>query len=267
MELIIQLYQYHIRPEDTPNKQIAKQIRQYEINCCLLLNIHNPIVNHIHILLEDEGDLAYYTNLLESNTHSRAYTFSVFGKQPSYADLVLYVKEKIPQGKIVCIQNSDIYFGDSIDKQYLEQTVTDNTLVTLTRHEEQDTITSVKSHSNICNETTCPLIWDYQGSHDSFLFRTPVPDNLPIESLSIPQNIFGGEAVFMKAWKDAGKQLLNPCFDIPVFHKHRHHIYFKQYDTIANGYLANASPMAPRSRPELQTKLKTLFSTNSQKEI
>lgn len=263
MELVIQLYQYRADPSDHFMKVRAKAFRQHEINVCFMWNLNNPIIEKIHILVEKQEDIQYYTDLIQKYTHRADYTFHVFGKQPLYADLVRYVNDTIPPNKIVCIQNSDVYFSHDIQPDFLKEAVKEDTVVTLTRHEEQNPATSVFHHNADCNETTCPLIYNYMGSHDSFLFRTPVPTDFPYKNVEVPQNIFGGEAVFLKAWKDTGKKLINPCFDIKIIHKHNQRVYFKEYQTIADGYLANANPIAPKDRPDIEAKLKTIFPSHN----
>lgn len=253
MELVIQLYLYKWENEEEPIRKEAKHIRQTEINECFLRNLHHPLIRVLHILCESEEVMKYYTELAKQYEKEMKCIFTMYGKQPSYADLVMYVKESIADNKIICIQNSDIYIDTNLSPQFLETTVTPNTFVSLTRHEHTD-----DAHT-ACTVSTCPLIWDYQGSHDTFLFRTPIPQNFPFESVRIPQNVYGAEAVFMKAWKDTGKSLTNPCFDIRIFHRHFQRISFSSYETVANGYLCNCNPSAPEGRADIARDLKTIF--------
>lgn len=253
MELVIQLYQYDYMTESNEYVRISKENRQYEILDCLHRNLLNPHINKIHILLEKESNYEFYKMCIKNNPQKDKCVFTVFGSQPRYADLVEYCKNTIKDNTIVCIQNSDIYFGHDLLPSFLEETVDLNTLVSLTRHEH------TSDTHDICNENTCPLIYDYQGSHDSFLFRTPIPESFPFYSVTHYQNVYGGETVFMKAWVECGKQLKNPCFDIKIFHRHINHFYLKQYETIANGYLCNINPSAPIGRDDIKSQLKTIF--------
>lgn len=253
MELVIQLYLYKWEEDPIPMRQQAKQIRQVEINECFLRNLFHPLINTIHVLCEDSKTKAYYTDVAKQHELEMKCCFVEYGKQPTYAELVEYVTNNIPENRIVCIQNSDIYIDHSLSKEFLETTIDPMTLVSLTRHEHTE-----EGHP-VCNVTTCPLIWDYQGSHDTFLFRTPVPPNFPYESVKIPQNVYGAEAVFMKAWVTAGKRLLNPCFDINIFHRHWQRTAFTSYETVADGYLCHVNPRAPHGRDDIQQSLKTIF--------
>ena len=253
MELVIQVYLYDILYETDTYRRRAKQIRQMEIDECFLRNLHHPLIQHIHLLCENEETKDYYENLASKYGKQINCVFILYGKQPTYAEIVRYVSIHIPDNQIVCIQNSDIYIDHNLSIDFLSTSLPYNVFISLTRHEHTD-----DTHSK-CDVTTCPLIWDYQGSHDTFIFRTPVPIHFPYDSVNIPQNVYGAEAVFMKAWKDTGKTLFNPCFDISIFHRHMNRISFQQYNTVADGYLCNVSPSAPKDRPDIQANLKTLF--------
>lgn len=253
MELVIQLFLYSINNEQDPYRRYMKEIRQMEIDECFGRNLFHPLIQTIHILCDTLKTKQYYENLATKLGQQMKCVFVFHGKQPTYAEIVEYVSKNIHSNKIVCIQNSDIYIDHSLSKEFLEKSVTPNAFVSLTRHEHTD-----DTHSK-CDVTTCPLIWDYQGSHDTFLFRTPVPETFDYKYVSIPQNVYGAEAIFMKAWKDTGKTLFNPCFDISIYHRHMNRVSFEQYKTVADGYLCHVSPTAPEARPELQNQLKTIF--------
>ena len=255
MDLVIQLYLYDIESEQHPYQKQAKQIRQMEIDECFLRNLHHPLIQTVHVFCETEAVKDYFTGLAKQYKQEMKCLFIPYGKQPTYAEFVRYVKETIEDNHIVCIQNSDIYIDHGMSREFLFKALrtTPDTLITLTRHEHTD-----NEHSR-CDESTCPLIWNYMGSHDTFIFQTPIPDSFPYENVSIQQNLYGAEAVFLKAWKDSGKQLMNPCFDIRIFHRHNQRVTFGSYATVADGYLCNANPIAPEGRKDIQSQLKTIF--------
>jgi len=251
MDLVIQLYLYNFRNEQNPILASAKQRRQMEINECFLRNLHHPLINTIHILCDTGATKNHYESL--AHEKQEKCRFILHGKQPTYAEIIRYVSQNIPDNKIVCIQNSDIYIDHSLSLEFLETNLTNDRLIALTRHEHTN------DEHTPCNVETCPLIWDYMGSHDTFLFRTPIPESFPYHTLEYHQNVYGGESIFMKAFKDSGKQLFNPCFDIRIFHKHMERFTFSSYPTLADGYLCHVNPIAPTSRPDIAAQLKTLF--------
>lgn len=248
MDLVIQLFRYTINNNDL--RKDDKLYRQSELNDCFIRNIKNSIFSTIHVLLEKESDLEYYSSLIDTLSEKVKCNFIIFGKQPKYSDLVKYVKSSIENNKIVCIMNSDIFMGStSID--FIKNELDYNTFISLTRHEYTN-----DNHSE-CNVNTCRLIYEYHGSHDAFIFKTPVPENYNYNFVDIPQNIGGSEAIFMRSWVDTGKYLKNLCFDIPIFHKHKHR--FVTYQVLANHTLCNVKPTVPKDRPDIQSKMVQMF--------
>ena len=246
MELVVQLFKYVL---EEPHLQ-GKEYRQYELNQCLIRNTQHSIFARIHIIVEKESDEEYYRSIIDHLPEKEKCIFSIFGRQPKYSELVKYVATSIEDHKIVCIMNSDIFMGStSID--FIRSEIDAHTMISLTRHEFTD------DQHTVCNVNTCNLIYKYFGSHDAFIFTTPVPSFYPYQSVDIPQNIGGSEAIFMKSWVDCGKSLKNLCFDIPIFHMHRYR--FTNYNVLATHELCNVRPTVPKNRPDLQSQMITMF--------
>jgi len=247
MELVIQLYVYKLN-----KNQDGEKTRQKEINECLVRNMKNPIFSTIHIILESSSDLEYYTNLIDTINEKTKCKFIVHGKQPNYSDIVSYISSNIENNKTVCIMNSDIFMGNT-SIEFIEKELDYNTFMSLTRHEY------TSENHPICNIATCELIYKYHGSHDAFIFKTPVPETFNYSYVNIPQNVYGAEAVFMRAWADTGKQLKNLCFDIPIYHMHKNRFYIKSYPVIANHTLCNVKPTVPKNRPDIARQIIQMF--------
>ena len=252
MELVIQLYLYNYQFEQDPYKRYFKQVRQREIDECFIRNIHHPLIHRVHILCETEEARSHFESIARDFNNMKC-IFTLHGKQPSYADMVRYVATNIEAGKRVCIQNSDIYIDYSVSQEFLCKNSTPDRLIALTRHEHTD-----DGHEQ-CTVLTCPFVWDYMGSHDTFIFHTPIPSEFPYHTLEYPQNVYGGETLFMKAWKDSGKTLFNPCFDIRIFHRHQNRVTFATYPIVAEGDLCHSSPVAPSGRADIAASLKTMY--------
>lgn len=253
MDLVIQLYLYNWEAEQSSYHKQAKRMRQYEINECFLRNLHHPFIQTVHVLCDTETTLNYYTSLAKEYQKDTKCVFIHHGKQPTYAEFLQYVRQTLPENHIVCIQNSDIYIDHAMSQEFLTRMLTPQTLIALTRHEHTD-----ETHTE-CSLSTCPLIWNYMGSHDTFIFRTPLPPELSLHTLQYHQNVYGGETLFMKAFKDAGLTLKNPCFDVRIFHRHFQRVTFSSYPTLAEGDLCHSNPIAPEGREDLQKNLKTLY--------
>ena len=248
MELIVQLFTYNIQENDYLKEQ--KMYRQLEVNECFRRNVRNPIFSTIHILLEKGSDINYFSNLINDLETKSKCQFVIFGRQPKYADFVFYAKNNIKDNRPVCIMNSDIFMGNA-DIDYINAELDYNSFIALTRHEYTD-----DAHS-ICDANTCNLIYQYFGSHDAFIFRTPVPKEYNFDYVCIPQNKGGSENIFMKSWSLCDKKLKNLCFDIPIFHMHKYR--FTNYDTLATHTLCNVKPAVPKNRPDLNAKITHMF--------
>lgn len=248
MDLIIQLFTYNI--DETDAFKEYKKHRQLEVNECFRRNVKNPIFSTIHILLEKSSDLPYYTNVINNLDEKNKCKFTIFSRQPKYADFVFYAKTNIPDNRIVCIMNSDIFMGQA-DIEFIKSELDYNTLIALSRHEYTD-----DTHS-ICDASTCNIIYRYHGSHDAFIFKTPVPREYNFEYVCIPQNVGGSENIFMNSWVMSSKRLKNLCFDIPIFHMHRYR--YTNYRTLATHVLCNVKPTVPRNRDDIKEKMRDMF--------
>ena len=106
------------------------------------------------------------------------------------------------------VTNSDIYI-DSCDINLINKLNNQNNLLyALTRHEY---------------DMTCPLINDYHGSHDSFIFKSPL-NNISIETLKFPQNVWGSENKLISELYKQHVLIKNPCRQIKIVHLHKSNI-------------------------------------------
>jgi hypothetical protein len=101
------------------------------------------------------------------------------------------------------VTNSDIYLSEC-DLNILKKLDDNNTLFALTRHEQ---------------DLSCPLIDNYAGSHDCFLFKSLTVKNF-INNIQHPQNVWGSENVVLYELKNEGSNLYNPCKQIKIVHLH-----------------------------------------------
>jgi hypothetical protein len=234
MELIVQLFRHKYNERDNEYTKQRKIFRQLEYDFCFQTNVRNPLVNKMHIFVENTDDINEFIRLAENNTHKL--TFIHFGKQPHYKDFIEYIQTSIPDNRVACIMNGDLFIDPQLKYSYIEKYIQGTTMFGLTRHELTD-----EKHS-VCNIDTCNLIHNYWGSADVFLMRTPIVKTIPLEKINFKQNVFGAENIFQKTLKEAGYTILNPCHQIRTFHVHRHRAYFQEYETIGNHLDFNEPP-------------------------
>jgi hypothetical protein len=120
-----------------------------------------------------------------------------------YSDFFKYSFDNLKE-ELVMISNSDIYLdkcnNDILNKYILEN----NYIFSLTRHE---------------NENDKRLIDNFVASHDSFIFKSPLKDDIYLRS-NFTQNNWGSENLVISLIKNNGYNMLNPCHQIKIIHNH-----------------------------------------------
>jgi len=102
------------------------------------------------------------------------------------------------------ITNSDIYIKEC-DLNILNKLNDNNTVFALTRFEY---------------DMSCPLIKKYEGSHDCFIFKSPINDSF-VNNIQHVQHVWGSENVVLYELKNAGINIYNPCIQIKIVHLHK----------------------------------------------
>ena len=70
------------------------------------------------------------------------------------------------------------------------------------------------------HDFSCPLIDKYRGSHDVFIFESPLNDQL-IKHVQFVQSVNGSENVMLYELNKYGYNLYNPCKQILIVHEHK----------------------------------------------
>jgi hypothetical protein len=194
--------------------------------------------------------------------------------QPLYADFFEVATQFLhPTNDIAAICNSDIHFHTTHNlenanlKKWLFSLNNENnkeTVLALTRYEEDvssfnriettnNDSQNIKTFSSngivVPREVkNCPLIDDYRGSHDAFLFRTKsIINDLPsfLDSVSHPQNAYQSENVVIDAFsRTKDVELRNPCLasdGVRIAHKHESDVR-QWYPSLGDGRYGKVVP-------------------------
>lgn len=172
--------------------------RNNELKTCLENNLKNVNIKKIHLYIDDTEALNYINKL-----NSDKITIIEVGKKPLYSDLFSYAINNL-QNEICMVTNSDIYLGDC-DTNILKKLDDKNTIFALTRHE---------------HDLSHPLITTFNGSHDSFIFKSPI-NNTFLEHVKHVQHHWGSENVLLHELYEVGIKLYNPCMQIKIIHLHK----------------------------------------------
>ena len=178
------------------------KLRNIELETCFVNNLNSPFVEKIHLFVDDNESLEKL-NIL-SNNSNKVVVIKV-GKIPKYSDFFTYIINEL-NDKICMLINADITLYECENK--LIENLKENKIVyALTRHEQ---------------DLSCPLINNYFGSHDSYIFNSKFIDKTIInEHTNFFQNILGIETHIIKNFVDNGFVVLNPCKQIKIVHYHK----------------------------------------------
>ena len=187
------------------NKNIESyKERNEEYNNTLINNLKCDYIEKIHLFLEDAYSEEILDNLINQENIKNKIIKIYYNKQPTYSDFFQYANNNL-NNKIIMVSNSDIYlnnYDDELIKYYIENK---NNIFCLTRFE---------------NEIDKPLIDHYQGSHDSFIFKSPINKNI-IDNSNFKQNIWGSENIIIWLFYKNNYKLFNPCNQIKIIHLHK----------------------------------------------
>ncbi len=181
--------------------------RNNEYNFALMKNLESEYIKKIHLFVDNNHSINVLNNIINDNTYYKQKIVIIsYEKQAFYNDFFLYSNENLV-GEVVMISNSDIYIYECNNK-LLEKYIVDNEYVfALTRHENID---------------YKPLIDDYRryASHDSFIFKSPLKDDIHMRS-NFRQNNWGSENLVISLFANNGYQLFNPCYQFKIIHCHK----------------------------------------------
>lgn len=175
--------------------------RYEELKTALNKNLESPLIEKIHLFVDDEVALEYIHKL----DNPKIVVIAV-GKQPMYSDLFTYANENL-DGKICMVTNSDIYlhkFTSNLFKHLQDN----NTVYALTRYEHDMSYPLIKKY-----------FWIH--SHDSFIFKSPLKNTGFIDKIIHPQNVWGSENLVMYEMNNCGIRIFNPCIQAIIVHLHK----------------------------------------------
>jgi hypothetical protein len=181
---------------------LSKNIeRQKELDDTLINNNNCLYISKIHLFLDNEECSEYLNQLI--NDRNKIVIIRI-GHQPLYSDLFQYANT-LPN-EICMISNSDIWLKEIKKDNLINILQQNNNIVySLTRYE----------HDN-----SSPLIDNYMGSHDVFMFKSPINSDI-IRRINHPQNVWGSENVLLYELQKFQYRIYNPCRSIIIIHEHK----------------------------------------------
>lgn len=194
-------------------------IRNNEYNECLVKNMMLPYIKKIYLFIDDEYSLNILDKLIENNDNKHKIVKIEHNKQALFSDYFKYAYDNLCD-EVIAICNSDIYFYQ-YDQKLINKFIIDKGYIfCLTRHETVD---------------YKPLIDKRKGSHDVYIFKSPLNNGL-IEDSKFKQNLKGSDDIIVFLFQKYGYRTLNPCLQIKIIHNHKSDFREINYKRINNKY-------------------------------
>jgi hypothetical protein len=224
--------------------------REAEYISCILHNAISPHVAKVHLLVQDPESMeALHRELLRappsalpapSFSHhllpqSGPCSFADLRKkivptlalchpaQPHYSHLFDYC-DRMLHGQLCMVCNADIYVPRASQMGHVTKLFqcakrrSVAVALALTRYETDGSDSELRGDSNSIWE--CPLINDYRGSHDAFVFQSPLGRAFA-SSVQHPQNCYKAENIVIHELEHRAKCLvLNPSRSVRIVHLH-----------------------------------------------
>ena len=179
----------------------SSKLRNKELESCFINNLSSTYIEKIHLFVDDNVAL---NKIKELSNNSEKLVIIFVGIKPKYSDFFKYILKNL-KNKICMITNSDIFLYEC-DNNLLENVINSNTAYSLTRYEYN---------------MSCPLINNYGGSHDCYIFNSKfIDDKIINENTNFYQNFTGIETRIIKSLCDCGLKVYNPCYQIKIIHLH-----------------------------------------------
>jgi len=177
-------------------------VRSEELLNCLIKNMESEIVEKIYLYVDDELSYEKVMSLSHMSQFHKIHVIAILNR-PKHKDFFKFAIEEL-KGKICMITNSDIYIHE-YNYDLINKLNNEKIAYSLTRYE---------------HDMSCPLINHYQGSHDSYIFRSDMNISV-IDNLNYYPNTPGIENWINRELFDQGYKLFNPCYQIKIVHLHR----------------------------------------------
>ena len=177
--------------------------RTNELMTALIKNLESEFIEKVHLFVDDEESLIKLNDISTKINNNKIKIIQV-GHKPKYSDFFKYILDNLKES-ICMIINADIYLYEC-DVNLIELLKNNKLVYALTRHEHD------MSH---------PLIDNFEGSHDCYIFNSSYIDtNIISEHTNFYQNLPGIETHILKNFYDNGFKIFNPCIQIKIIHLH-----------------------------------------------
>jgi hypothetical protein len=224
--------------------QRHQHARQAEYLDCLRYNRQHPGVAAVHLLVEGKDA---YQHLLQQVLHvdeRHHHTSTALGRPaatgnehrrrslapivpvvrlggglPTYADFFTYANQLTSQ-RLTMVCNADVYLSpDHFSVKDIHGLFAQAAAATPSPSDKKTKLALALTRHESDHPLDAPLLYDYRGSHDAFIFLPPAPPSLVV-NVRHAQNSYKAENVVLHEFQQCGYVTLNPAFDLRLVHHH-----------------------------------------------
>jgi hypothetical protein len=181
--------------------------RTLELMECLWMNIQNPEICELVLLVEDRFEVSSHIT-----ASGKVKVARVMGRA-TFADFFELINSAYDPDTIYMIANLDIYFDASVVK--LRQIDWPNTIVCLSRWNLRG-YCGTRNGEPLREDT---IQWNSADSHDCWITAGPVDASL-VSNARFSMGIPGCDGKLCYLFQQMGYRTINPCEDIHAYHKH-----------------------------------------------
>ena len=175
--------------------------RQNEINQCLINNNNNPLIKNIFLINDKKYDLDFISNT------DKIKQFNIIDHNKlKFKDAIEFINSYC-YNEIIILSNTDIYFDNSLN--LLNNFSLYNKVLCLLRHN-----VDINNNIDIFRHFNEPR----SDSQDSWIFKSPLKINT--NDLDFSFGTLGCDNMFASILYDHKYELLNPSYDIIIYHLH-----------------------------------------------
>ncbi len=181
--------------------EVENKERQKEINDCLIKNCKNKIISNIYLL----NDKTYELNFIKNKNKIKQFEIIKNGKL-SFKDAIEFANSYCYKD-IVILSNSDIYYDQTLS--LINKSEIENKVLCLLRH-------------NVKEDGTIDIFRHFDeprsDSQDCWIFKSPLKINT--NEIDFNFGTLGCDNIFASRLYDFGYELINPAYDIKIYHLH-----------------------------------------------
>lgn len=176
--------------------------RQKEIDDCLLKNVSNSLISNIYLL----NDKIYNLDFINNKSKIKQFNIIEDNNKLNFKDAIEFINSYCFKD-IVILSNTDIYFNNSLS--LIENESFNNTVYCLLRY-------------NVEKDGTIDIFRHYgeprSDSQDCWIFKSPLKINT--NELDFTFGTLGCDNIFASRIHEQGYSVVNPSYDINIFHLH-----------------------------------------------